>query len=215
MVLLQIEARHSCKTMKTTAEITTAKERVLDAAEKLFMTRGYKMVTLRDIAIALKLNHTSLYHHAPGGKETLFVEVMERSFRRHQDAMEMALGQAGPDLKAQLQAVTRWMLSQPPIDFMRMMSSDMPSISKSSARRLTQAAYNAFLGPLDRAFLQAHQAGQIRMLSDPRILSGAFLAIVQNAHAVPIDSRQNPTPKAAMVDELIDVLLLGLKTQPS
>ncbi len=197
--------------MKAHTEVSEAKERVLNAAEKLFTSRGYKVVTLRDIAAAVGLNHASLYHHVPGGKEILFVEVMERSFRRHQAAMEAAISHAGHDLQTQLQAATCWMLSQPPIDFMRMMASDMTAISKSASRRLTQAAYEAFLVPYEHIFMQAHQAGHIRMISDPRILAGAFLAIVQNVHAVPIDPQQNPMPKAAMVDEMIDVLLNGLK----
>ena len=197
--------------MKALHEVSESKERVLNAAEQLFSSRGYKVVTLRDIAAAVGLNHASLYHHAPGGKETLFVEVMERSFRRHRTSIDAAIAQAGPDLKAELQAATRWMLSQPPIDFMRMLMSDMPAISKAASRRLTQAAFEAFMAPFEKSFVRAHEAGHIRMVSDPRILAGAFLAIVQNVHAVPIDPKQNPMPKASMIDEMIDVLLNGLK----
>ncbi len=51
---------------------TDARERVLDAAERLFAERGYASVTLRDIAAEVGIRHTSLYHHVPGGKEAIF-----------------------------------------------------------------------------------------------------------------------------------------------
>ncbi|NJM41317.1 MAG: TetR/AcrR family transcriptional regulator [Anaerolineae bacterium] len=131
--------------MKTkTIEVSDAKARVLEAAETLFHTRGYKAITLRDIATAVGLNHASLYHHVPGGKEALYIEVMERTFRKHQAHLEEALAQAGPDLRAQLKAASRWMLSQPPIDFTRMMLADMTAISKSASKRLSVSAFVAF-----------------------------------------------------------------------
>ncbi|MBZ0309485.1 MAG: TetR/AcrR family transcriptional regulator, partial [Anaerolineae bacterium] len=52
-------------------------------AEHLFAERGYTAVTLRDIAEAVGLRHASLYHHVPGGKEALFIEVTERTMKRH------------------------------------------------------------------------------------------------------------------------------------
>ena len=57
------------KATSKTVEVSDAKARVLEAAETLFHTRGYKAITLRDIASAVGLNHASLYHHVPGGKE--------------------------------------------------------------------------------------------------------------------------------------------------
>jgi AcrR family transcriptional regulator len=190
--------------------ISDAKSRVLDAAEQLFHARGYKAITLRDIAGAVGLNHASLYHHVPGGKEMLFVEVMQRTFARHRAHLETAVHDAGPDLRAQLRAAARWMLSQAPIDFMRMMLADMPALSPAAGTRLSRDAYTAFLQPLELAFTAAHARGEIRMISNPITLAGAFLAIVQNAHAAPIRPEHTSQSRADMIDELIDVLLDGL-----
>ena len=199
------------KTIKKDADVSDAKARVLEAAETLFHTRGYKAITLRDIASAVGLNHASLYHHVPGGKEALYVEVMERTFRKHQSHLEDAMAGAGGDLRAQLQAASRWMLSQPPIDFTRMMLADMTAISKSASKRLSVTAYVAFMAPFEKAFVGAHKAGQIRMISDPRILAGSMLAIIQSVHSVPLEAHHTSATKESMVDEMVDVLLDGLR----
>ncbi len=199
------------KTTTKTVEVSDAKARVLEAAETLFHTRGYKAITLRDIASAVGLNHASLYHHVPGGKEALYVEVMERTFRKHQTHLEEAMAGAGPDVRAQLQAASRWMLSQPPIDFTRMMLADMTAISKSASKRLSVTAYVAFMAPFEKAFVDAHAAGQIRMISDPRILAGSMLAIIQSVHSVPLEAQHTSASKESMVDEMVDVLLDGLR----
>ena len=199
--------------MKATqmVEASQAKVRVLEAAERLFHTRGYKAITLRDIAGAVGLNHASLYHHVPGGKEALYVEVMERTFRKHQSHLEEAMAQAGPDLRTELQAASRWMLSQPPIDFTRMMLADMTTISKNASRRLSHSAYAAFMAPFEKAFMGAFNAGQIRMISDPRILAGSMLAIIQSVHAVLLEAHHTHASKESMVNEMVDVLLDGLR----
>jgi AcrR family transcriptional regulator len=197
--------------MPKAIEISDAKARVLEAAETLFHTRGYKAITLRDIANQVGLNHASLYHHVPGGKEALYVEVMERTFRKHQSHLEEAIREAGKDLRAQLQAASRWMLSQPPIDFTRMMLSDMTAISKSASKRLSMSAYVAFMSPFEKAFLTAYQAGQIGMISDARILAGSMLAIIQSVHSVPLEPHHTSVSKQSMVDEMVDVLLDGLR----
>jgi TetR/AcrR family transcriptional regulator, cholesterol catabolism regulator len=193
-----------------TITVSDAKARVLEAAERLFHTRGYKAITLRDIAGEVGLNHASLYHHVPGGKEALFVEVMQRAFARHQAHLDQAILEAGPNLREQLRAASRWMLSQTPIDFMRMMLADMPALGKATSKRLGRDAYEAFLRPFESAFVAAHKRGEIRMVSSPTILAGAFLSIVQSAHAAPIATDHTPLSKESMIDELIDVMLFGL-----
>src|SRR5690348_6377925 len=92
------------------------REQILKVAEELFSKRGFAAVTLRDIAAAVGMRHASLYYYAPGGKEALFVEVMRRSFHRHREGMAQAIADAGDDFSDQMNAVSTWIISQPPMD---------------------------------------------------------------------------------------------------
>lgn len=187
-------------------ESISARDRVLETAERLFSERGYTAVTLRDIAGSLGIKQASLYYHAPGGKEELFVLVTERGLERHQVGLEEAITQAGPQLRQQLRAAARWLLAQPALNFSRMMRSDMPAISPEQAERLRLKAYLALIAPLESAFSaslpaeKAARAGQ---------LAGAFLSIIEGIHNLP-DSFVHDQSRTHMADFLIDTWIDGL-----
>src|SRR5690349_14417979 len=123
------------------------KELLLNSAERLFSSRGYSAVTLRDIALEVGIKHASLYYYVPGGKEQLFVEVMERNFHKHNTGLNQAIEQAGPELHTQLYGVAAWLAAQPPLDFARLSHADMPAISEKEAHRLMNLAYDALRLP--------------------------------------------------------------------
>lgn len=190
---------------------TDARERVLDAAEQLFAQRGYAAVTLRDIAAVVGIRHASLYHHVPGGKEELFIEVTERHLRRHRAGLMKAIAEATLDVRSQLCAAADWLLSQPPMDLVRMVYSDMPAINPAHAERLSYVAYDAMLAPLEAALAQAQQRGEIEH-HNLGLIAGGILGMVETMYAVPqgvVDGEGQS--RQAMAYELIDVLLNGLR----
>lgn len=182
-----------------------ARERVLVAAEKLFSERGFAAVTLRDIAQAVGLNHTSLYHHVPGGKEELYVEVMRRGLKRHHDGIQLAITNAGDDWQAQLRGAAHWLISQPALDITRMRLSDMPALQKAHANRLSKEVYELLLHPIEQVFRRAEpKADTARVL----LLTGMFLFMVEGVHSAPVvGNRMTP---AQMTDEMLDVMMNGI-----
>ncbi len=187
-----------------------ARERVLDAAETLFTQRGFAAVTLRDIAQALGLNHASLYHHVPGGKEELYVEVMRRGLHKHHDGLRTAIRGAmdkGGDWQAQLRAAAHWLVSQPPLDITRMRTSDMPALSKKHAHQLSDEVYTLLLTPIQHIFLTGLGMPFQRAI----LLTGMFLFMFEGVHSAPREG--NPMTPQQMADEMLDVMVNGLKRQ--
>ena len=184
-------------------------ERVLSAAETLFMEHGYAAVTLRDIAGALGIRQASLYYHAPGGKEDLFVRVVERALARHQAGLEAAIAEAGTNLRAQLNAAAAWLLSQPAMNFARMVQSDIASVEGEARQRLTHQARLALIEPLQGAFLPVVAArGESPMHA--AMLAGAFLSQVEMVHVLPVEF--GGPGKPAMVAYLIEVMVHGVES---
>lgn len=196
----------------TASEQSQARERVLSAAERLFNERGYRSVTLRDIANELNIKQASLYHHVPGGKQQLFVEIMERTFRRHRAGLEQAIRNAGDQIDAQLHAASAWLLSQPPMDLVRMSYSDLPAIDQTQAERLSQQAYDALLDPIETALERAQQRGEIEVRS-AGIIAGGILGMIESLHAVPqhVFDHAPHLERRTMAHELINTLLNGLR----
>jgi AcrR family transcriptional regulator len=190
---------------------TDARERVLQAAERLFAERGYTAVTLRDIAGAVGIRHASLYHHVPGGKEELFIEVTERSLERHRHGLANALAHAQPNIQAQLRAAADWLLSQPPMDLVRMNNSDMPAIDAAHAERLMEMAGNALLEPLATVLAQAQARGEIHY-HNLWLIAGGLLGMIESLYSAPESAIvESGRTRHMMAHDLIDVMLNGLR----
>jgi AcrR family transcriptional regulator len=75
----------------------TTKARILDATAELFMRYGYTGTGLKQIVADANAPFGSLYHHFPGGKQALGVEVIHRSGAMY---LELVTGvfDAAPDI---------------------------------------------------------------------------------------------------------------------
>lgn len=186
---------------------TSAKERVLIAAEELFHNRGYNAVSMRDIAEALEMRQASLYYHVPDGKEQLFVEVTERSLHRNLEGLNEAIAGAEPYVAAQLKAAAQWFASQMPMKLLSMLETDMPSISMDNSQKLTFLAYQSMFMPIARLFQGAMERDEVRQM-DPNGLSGYFLSLMDGvSYSATAGFAQEPIGE--LIDDMIDVLLNG------
>jgi AcrR family transcriptional regulator len=192
-----------------------AKDRLLAAADRLFMERGYTSVTLRDIANAVGIKHASIYYHAPGGKQQLFLEVIERTFHAHQIGLTAALATSDTDIHKALYAVARWLLEQPPMNLLRMTQSDMAKLDQADAMRIGALAQASLLDPISNALSAAHARGEIAV-ADTDLLAGGLLSMLQGLHGVPDiafsqkESRWHNRTRLDMARGLIDTLIYGL-----
>ena len=187
-----------------------AREQVLQAAEALFAIKGYAGTTLRDIATAVGIRHASLYHHAPGGKEELFIEVTVRTLRRHREGLERALLSAPACLRGQLYAVADWLMAHAPMDLVRMAHADMPAIDPTQADRLSLMALESLMAPVERALHRAADLGEIAG-RDLGVVAGGLVGMIESLHAIPEPAlaREGRT-RAQLAHRLIDVMLDGL-----
>ena len=187
------------------------REQILSVAEALFSKRGFAAVKLRDIAAAVGMRHASLYYYAPGGKEGLFVEVMQRSFHRHREGMAQAIATAGDDLSAQMNALATWIISQPPMDLARMAHADLPAIDPQIAAELGELAIDSMTIPIIDALKAAEARGAIRPLMDHGLAAMAFNVLLQSVHQVPAEAIEQNIPggRVAMGQTLVDMLLYG------
>jgi AcrR family transcriptional regulator len=184
-----------------------ARERVLEAAEQLFAEKGYAAVKLKDIAAAVGIRHATLYHHVPAGKEELYIEVTERALRRHRHGIEEIVARNTGNLQAQLQGVADWLLGHPPMDFIRMVKSDMPTIDTGKAAYLSQLALESLIEPIASTLYQARDRGEIEH-QDLGLVAGGLFGMFESMHLIPKEGFGKT--RHEMVNELINVFLYGL-----
>lgn len=182
-------------------------ERIMDVAESLFMKRGYSAVKLRDIADAVDMKHASLYYYVPKGKEQLFIAVLERSMNRHKREMERLITAAEENIQDQTYAVTDWLVSQPPIDLVRMYESDLKQINSGESERLATLLIDALTMPFKGAIRSAQQRGELNNV-DSSVAAMSLITLIQSVHHIPIHSI--PEGRKMFGRRLADMLLHGL-----
>jgi len=69
--------------------VRVGKEKIMDTAEVLFTERGYKAVSIRDIAEACQVTNAALYYHFDS-KEELFEQVLDAHTRKLAERMQIA-----------------------------------------------------------------------------------------------------------------------------
>src|SRR4051812_6595423 len=95
----------------------SGRERILDAATRLFSALGYDGTSTRMIAEAAGLNVATVAYHV-GGKRDLYLAVMERAHEVERAAIEDALTRITPDAEGILALVDAYLdfcLSRPEI----------------------------------------------------------------------------------------------------
>jgi len=190
-------------------KISESREHLLDAAEKLFMRKGYAATTLRDISAELGVSHASLYYHFPGGKESLFEAVTEKSVLQHGEGLRQAMIDGGLHLRERMLGAAAWLLSQAPMDLIRMAETDMPALPEAVARRLMELIYAKMLLPMTRAFEEARLSGEIEGGTDSGMVASALFGMIESLHAAPVAYVKKS--KMEMAGELISIVLKGIE----
>jgi AcrR family transcriptional regulator len=77
-----------------------SKREVLDRLMEVFREQGYDGASLSEISAATGLGKSSLYHHFPGGKEDMALQVLAHLAEQLREAMfEPLRAKASPDAK--------------------------------------------------------------------------------------------------------------------
>ncbi|MYD72079.1 MAG: TetR/AcrR family transcriptional regulator [Acidobacteria bacterium] len=140
---------------------TGTKERILDAAERLFGERGFASTSLRDITAGAGVNVASVNYHF-GSKEALLEAVLERRFRpinKERLAMLDAVNaRAGEDPPPIEEVVRAFLL--PPFERQRAWSADAQVSFLRLVGRIHAETNEAFRAMLVEQFDEVRQRFQ-------------------------------------------------------
>ncbi len=185
-----------------------ASAHVLDAAERVFLERGYAGTRMRDLAAALDIRPPSLYHHAPGGKAELWDRVVGRALARHERGLRAAAEDAGPDLRRQLCGMADWLLSQPPVNVVAVAQSQIAGGPEAEAHATAERMYGALMVPVADVVREAAARGEVREEVAPDLFAGAFVTAVSGLLPT-VRAGSLPRPAQDLGREIVDLLLGG------
>lgn len=124
----------------------SARAEILEVARELFMTRGFRAVTTRQIADSVGLTQPALYHHF-GGKEALYIAVLEHDLARQSASIRTAVASDAP-ARERLAAIATTIAERTDHDLGQMFHDLRFEVSPASRDRIGQAFREAMMEPM-------------------------------------------------------------------
>ena len=176
------------------------RRQILTKAADLFLAKGYKGVSMKELAEAVEVTSAALYYHFPKGKEDLFTTMIQTVF--------VDEGMAGIDqalatiqgVRERLTLLTSALLTLPLDERLSMLLRDAREHLKDPEHQ------QVILSLLDRIkqhvtnlFQVAHDAGEIRPDLPVNVLVGLYMGMLREAKGLP-----GAHPAASLVSVLFD-----------
>jgi AcrR family transcriptional regulator len=176
------------------------RRQILTKAADLFLAKGYKGVSMKELAAAVEVTSAALYYHFPKGKEDLFTKMIQTVFVDEGVAgIDQTLA-ATPDVRERLTLLTSALLTLP-------LDERLSTLLRDAREHLKDPEHQqVILALLDRIrqqvtglFQAAHDAGAIRPDLPVKTLVGLYMGLLREAKSLP-----GTDPAASLVSVLFD-----------
>jgi AcrR family transcriptional regulator len=162
------------------------RRQIVTKAAELFLAKGYKGVSMKELAEAVEVTSAALYYHFPKGKEDLFTTMIQTVFVDEGVAgIDQALA-ATQDVRERLTLLTTALLSLPLDECLSVLVRDAREHLKDPEHQ------QVILSLLDRIrqqvtglFQAAHDAGAIRPDLSVNVLVSLYMGMLREARGLP------------------------------
>ena len=175
---------------------------ILTAAKDLFLAKGYKGVSMKEIADAVQVTPAALYYHFPKGKEDLFTKMIQTLFLEEGVAGIDQTLLTRSDLRERLNVLTASLLTLPLDERFAMLLRDAREYIKDpESQRIILSLLDRIKQQVMGLFQAAHDAGEIRSDIPVAVLVSLYMGMLRELKSL------QGSPQAS---QLVAVLLDGI-----
>ena len=175
---------------------------ILIAAKELFFAKGYKGVSMKEIADVVQVTPAALYYHFPKGKEDLFTKMIQTLFVEEGVAsIDQVLGTTR-DLRERLNLLTTSLLTLPIDEHFTMLLRDAKEhIKDPENQRIILSLRDRIKQQVMGIFQAAQDAGEIRTDIPVNVLVSLYMGTLRELESIQGSHQASP---------LVTVLLDGI-----
>jgi AcrR family transcriptional regulator len=191
------------------------RQQILEAARELFLARGYKGVSMKEVAEEVQVTSAALYYHFPGGKQDLFFSIIQMMLEEWTQGALLATTQA-QGLREGLIKLTQYLLTLP-IDRFSILARDIHEnvLDRETQRVALEQLQNVFVQHVTDLFQQAIDAGEITREIPATILAtmyeGMSISLLRSQHLA--IGRTECYDAGQLAGFVVSVLLRGITDQ--
>src|SRR5215831_1109615 len=157
-------------------------QQILTAAKDLFFAKGYKGVSMKEIADAVQVMPSALYYHFPKGKEDLFTKMIQTLFVEEGVArIDQAIGTT-QGLRERLTQLTSSLLALPIDEHFTMLLRDAKEhIKDPENQRIILSLRDRIKQQVLGVFQAARDAGEIRTDIPVTVLVSLYMGMLRES----------------------------------
>lgn len=187
-------------------EMQKTRKTILAHAQQLFMLKGYRSTSTREIAEFSQITQPALYHHFKD-KETLYIEVIREVTQKVTVELNAIIaGDIEPELTLKKMILT--LIDQHPTNIMLMIHDILNEMKPENQLILFQLSQEAYTKPLSHYFVEMAQRGLLKSMINPNTAASFVMMSIS-----PLFGQQpfkHKKPIEEQVDELIQLMLYGV-----
>ena len=188
------------------------RQQILEVARELFLTKGYKGVSMKEVAEEVQVTSAALYYHFPGGKQDLFFNIIKKMLEDWTQGAILATAQS-QGLQEDLIQLTQYLLTLP-MDRFSILARDIHEnvLDRDAQRAALEKMQHIFVQHVTDLFQQAIDAGEIDKEIPAEVLAtmyeGMGISLLRSQHLkIGGVERYNSEQLAGFV---VSVLLKGI-----
>jgi AcrR family transcriptional regulator len=191
------------------------RQQILEAARELFLARGYKGVSMKEVAEEVQVTSAALYYHFPGGKQDLFFSIIQMMLEEWTQGAIIVTTQV-QGLREGLIKLTQYLLTLP-IDRFSILARDIHEnvLDRDTQRVALEQLQIVFVQHVTDLFQQAIDAGEISREIPATVLAtmyeGMSISLLRSQHLA--IGGTEPFDAAQLAGFVVSVLLRGIADQ--
>jgi len=176
------------------------RRQILTKAADLFLAKGYKGVSMKEIAQAVQVTSAALYYHFPQGKQDLFTKMIQTVFIDEGVAGIDQILAATQDARERLTLLTSSLLTLPLDERLSMLLRDAREYLKDPEhQRVIWSLRDRIKQQVMSLFQAARDAGEIRPDLPVEVLVSLYMGMLREVKSLP-----GAHPAAQLVTVLLD-----------
>ncbi len=182
------------------ARKSSTRERMLQAADRLWSERGVRGASLNDIARAAAVTKPSIYYYFPD-KSALFTEVVCSALEEHGNGLRGAArngARARDRLVAAVAYLVKARCSGP-----RLLRDGGVALTVDQTSQARSAVFRHFFSPLQQILDEGIRAGELRPLDTAFVTQALFNLIEPWTSRDPLPGGRSPTELASEIVGLV------------
>ncbi|MFD1173375.1 TetR/AcrR family transcriptional regulator [Oceanobacillus picturae] len=178
------------------------KSRILSVAQQLFMEKGYRAVTTREIAAQCEITQPALYYHY-SDKQSLYIAMLERFVSQIQKRLRnVGEGTIAERLEGMLEVLS----AEHPTSMMMMVHDILVEFKEENRKRVYTLWKDTYLDPFIKIFEEMQEEGMLRESIQPEDAARFCLLTLGQTMS---QWKGKPKTLAGQYSLLVDLILNG------